>query len=210
MNILLADDHTIVREGIARLLRGEYPFAMISEVNNANDLLRLVNEGDWDVAIVDISMPLGDSGLEAIWKIREERPATRILVLSMHPAAQYAIRAMKAGASGYVTKDSATLELVKAINQIVSGKRYLPPEVADLLADSLANPQPRSLEYLSDRELEVLRFLGGGHTVAEIARTLNLARNTVNTFRARIVEKLHFHNNMELIKFACEHHLSSE
>jgi DNA-binding NarL/FixJ family response regulator len=208
MKILIADDHTIVREGITMLLREAYPFAEIIDVSDSVDLMKSVMKGKWDVVICDISMPPGDSGLDAIKKIKEYAPGTPVIILSMHAADQYAVRAIKAGASGYLTKGAATLELVKAVNQVLSGRKYLSPEVADALADAFEHSQNKqTVENLSDREFEVFKLLASGKPISDIAKQLILSTNTISTFRARVFEKMGFHNNMELIKYAVDNKL---
>jgi DNA-binding NarL/FixJ family response regulator len=197
MKILLADDHTIVREGIKMLLREAYPAAEIVDVSDAVDLMKLVYKSTWDVIVCDISMPPGDSGLEAIKSIKEHSPKTPVIILSMHAADQYAVRAIKAGAMGYLTKGAATLELVKAVNQVLSGKKYLGPDVADVLADAFGSTgNNHSIENLSDREFEVFKLLASGKSISDIAKHLVLSSNTVSTFRARVFEKMGFHNNL--------------
>jgi len=208
MKVLIADDHTIVREGIRMLLTEAYPFAEITDVSDSVDLIKLVLKQKWDVIICDISMPPGDSGLEAIKQIKEHSPGTPVIILSMHAPDQYAVRAIKAGASGYLTKGAATLELVKAVNQVMSGRKYLSPDVADALADAFENSsQSRSVENLSDREFEVFKLLASGRSISDIAKQLILSTNTISTFRSRIFEKMGFQNNMELIKFAVDNKL---
>lgn len=208
MRILIADDHTIVREGVKMLLREAYPQADIVDAVDSMDMLAKVDTGKWDVIISDISMPPGDSGLEAIKRIKEKTPSTPVLILSMYAPEQYAVRSMKAGASGYLTKSAAALELVKAVNKVLSGRRYISENVAGILADAFEKPdQERSIEHLSDRELEVFKLLAKGNSVADIAKQLILTVNTVNTFRGRLLEKLKFQNNLELIKFAVDNQL---
>ncbi len=205
MKVLIADDHTIVREGIKMLLTEAYPFAQITDVSDSVDLIKLVLKQKWDVIICDISMPPGDSGLEAIKQIKEHSPGTPVIILSMHAPDQYAVRAIKAGASGYLTKGAATLELVKAVNQVLSGKKYLSPDVADALADAFEHgTNSRSVENLSDREFEVFKLLASGKSISDIAKQLILSTNTISTFRSRIFEKMGFQNNMELIKYAVD------
>lgn len=208
MRILIADDHTIVREGIKMLLTEAYPLAEIVDVSDAVDLMRLVYKEKWDVIICDISMPPGDSGLEAVKKIKEHSPKTPVIILSMHSPDQYAVRSIKAGAMGYLTKGAATLELVKAVNQVMSGRKYLSPDVADALADAFEHiDSAKSVESLSDREFEVFKLLASGHSISDIAKELILSSNTVSTFRARIFEKMGFHNNLELIRYAVDNKL---
>ena len=208
MKILIADDHTIVREGIIRILKEAFPFAEITDVCDSVDLIKQVLKGVWDVIICDISMPPGDSGVEAVKKIKELAPRTPVIILSMHAVDQYAVRAIKAGASGYLTKDTATLELVTAVNRVLSQRKYLSPEVADAMADAFENDNnDRSVENLSDREFEVFKLLASGKSVSEIAKQLILSTNTISTFRAKLNEKMGFHNNMELIKYAVDNKL---
>jgi two-component system invasion response regulator UvrY len=208
MRILIADDHTIVREGIKMLLTEAYPAAEIVDVSDAAALLREIAKGKWDVVISDISMPPGDSGLEALQKIKALTPSTPVIILSMQAPEQYAVRAMKYGASGYLTKGAATLELVNAVNMVLSGRKYVSPEVAYVLADAFENiSHKQTIEKLSERELEVFRLLASGKTISEISKDLVLSSNTISTFRGRIFEKMGFHNNMELIKYAIDNKL---
>lgn len=208
MRILIADDHTIVREGIKMLLTEAYPLAEIVDVSDSVDLMRFVYKEKWDVIICDISMPPGDSGLEAVKKIKEHSPKTPVIILSMHSPDQYAVRSIKAGAMGYLTKGAATLELVKAVNQVMSGRKYLSPDVADALTDAFEHiDSAKTVESLSDREFEVFKLLASGHSISDIAKELVLSSNTVSTFRARIFEKMGFHNNLELIRYAVDNKL---
>ena len=208
MRILIADDHTIVREGIKMLLTEAYPLAEIIDVSNAVDLMKLVYKDKWDVIICDISMPPGDSGLDAVKQIKEYAPKLPVIILSMHAPEQYAVRAIKAGAIGYLTKGAATLELVKAVNTVLNGKKYLSPDVADVLADAFEHiNSSKTVESLSDREFEVFKLLASGKSISDIAKQLILSANTVSTFRARIFEKMGFHNNLELIRHAVDNSL---
>jgi DNA-binding NarL/FixJ family response regulator len=208
MRILIADDHTIVREGIKLLLTESYPLAEIVDVSDSVDLMKRVYKEKWDVIICDISMPPGDSGLEAIKQIKENSPKTPVIILSMHAPDQYAVRSIKAGAMGYLTKGAATFELVKAVNQVMLGKKYLSPDVADVLADAFENlHNTRSVESLSDREFEVFKLLASGKSISDVAKQLILSTNTVSTFRSRIFEKMGFQNNLELIRYAVDNKL---
>jgi two-component system invasion response regulator UvrY len=208
MRILIADDHTIVREGIKILLLEALPFAEVVDVTDSACLLKMVYKEKWDVVITDISMPPGDSGLEAVKKIKEHSPGTPVIVFSMHSPDQYAVRAMRAGASSYLSKSAAAMELVNAVNQVKAGKRYISEEVAAVLASAFERKDlDRSIENLSDRELEVFKLLAVGKSVSEIAHELILSINTINTFRGRLLEKMHFQNNMELIRYAVDNHL---
>lgn len=208
MKILLADDHVIVRNGIKVLLTGSIPFAEVTEVSDGAELLEQLPKQNWDIVISDITMPPGDSGLETIYKIREEFPRLPIIILSMHAVDQYAVRAIKAGASGYLHKGDASQDLIKAVNFVMSGKKYLTPEVADALAETLeTGAAERSLNNLSNRELEVFKMLASGKSVGDISRELDLSSNTVSTFRSRIFEKMAFNNITELIKYAIDEKL---
>jgi two-component system invasion response regulator UvrY len=208
MRILIADDHTIVREGIKLLLSEAFPVADIVDVVDSATMLKLVYRDKWDVVITDISMPPGDSGLEAVKKIKEHTPGTPVIVFSMHSPDQYAVRAMRAGAAGYLTKSVAAMELVNAVNQVKSGRRYISDDVAAVLAAAFERKDiDRSIENLSDRELEVFKLLAVGKTVSEIANELILSINTINTFRGRLLEKMNFQNNMQLIRYAVDNRL---
>jgi len=206
MKILIADDHAIMRDGIAMLLTEAYQSAKITGVPDSAALLELVKKQKWDVIITDISMPPGESGLEAVKIIREMAPLTPVLVLSMHPADQYAIRAIKAGASGYLTKSGAPMELIKAVNCVIAGEKYLSPEVAHLLAEACQeNDKSPKLENLSNREFQVYQKLAEAKTINDIAKDLNLSANSVSTFRTRIFTKMRFLNNLELIRYALDY-----
>jgi two-component system invasion response regulator UvrY len=208
MRILIADDHTIVREGIKMLLNDAYPLAEIVDVSDSVDLMKCVYKQKWDVIICDISMPPGDSGLESIKLIKDNSPKTPVIILSMHTPDQYAVRAIKAGAMGYLTKSAATLELVKAVNQVLSGRKYLSPDVADVLADAFENHNSATgVETLSDREFEVFKLIASGKSISDIAKQLVLSNNTVSTFRTRVFEKMGFQNNLELIRYAVDNKL---
>lgn len=208
MKILLADDHEIVRNGIKVLLMGSIPFAEVTEVCDGTELLEQLPKQNWDIVISDITMPPGDSGLETIYKIREDFPRLPIIILSMHTVDQYAVRAIRAGASGYLHKGDASQELIKAVNYVMNGKKYLTPEVADALAETLeTGAAERSLNNLSNRELEVFKMLASGKSVGDISKELDLSSNTVSTFRSRIFEKMAFNNITELIKYAIDEKL---
>lgn len=207
MKILIADDHSVVRKGLRLILAEAYPNAVIQEVGDAVDLLKKASKETWTVIISDISMP-GRSGVETIKELKELVPKTPVLILSVHAAEEYAVRTIKAGASGYLTKDSAPDELVKAVETIVGGRRYITADIAELLADSYNENLDKDIhQHLSDRELEVFKLLSAGKSISDMANTLSLSVNTISTYRARILEKMHMHNNTELIKYAIEHKL---
>ena len=204
MKVLVADDHAIVRKGLKQILLEEYPFGEIEECANAEELLQKANEGKWDVIISDISMP-GRSGLEALHQIRLSHPRLPVLILSMHPEEQYAIRALKAGASGYCSKDQAHEELVNAVKKVLTGKKYITPSLAETLATQLEEENTQEpYKRLSDREFDVFRLLAAGRSVSEIAEILSLSSTTISTYRARILAKMSFKTNADLTRYALE------
>lgn len=204
MKVLVADDHAIVRKGLKQILLDEYPFGEIEECANAEELLQKAIDGNWDVIISDISMP-GRSGLEALQQIRVAHPRLPVLILSMHPEEQYAIRALKAGASGYCSKELAQEELVNAVRKVLSGKKYITPTLAETLAAQLEEENGKEpYKRLSDREFDVFRLLAGGKSVSEIADILSLSSTTISTYRSRILTKMNFKTNTDLIRYALE------
>ncbi len=207
MRILIADDHSIVRNGLIALLRIEFKNAEIVETTNAGDAIDKARHGSWDIILMDISMP-GGSGIEALKQIRADGVKSPILMLSMQPEDQYAIRALKAGASGFVNKESATEELVAAVHKVLSGKKYISNEVSEKLASSftdIGNKLPH--ETLSDREMQVLELIASGKTISDVAAEIHLSVNTISTYRARLLEKLSLNNNAELTRYAIDHKL---
>lgn len=208
LRILIADDHTVVRKGLRQILLEEFPTADITETADAATLFMKVLREDWDVVITDISMP-DKSGLEVLQQIRRDYPRLPVLILSAHSEDQYAIRALKAGASGYLCKDSASEELVTAIRRILLGKKYITASLAEKLAfhlDQEEGDRPPH-ESLSDREFEVLKFLASGKVVSEIASQLCLSVTTISTYRARILTKMNLKTNYDLTRYAMENHL---
>ncbi|MDH3286896.1 MAG: response regulator transcription factor [Betaproteobacteria bacterium] len=210
IRVLLADDHTIVRAGLKELLSETGDIAVSGEANNGAEALARIREGDYDIAVLDMSMP-GRSGIELIRQVKQEKPRLPILVLSMHSEEQYAVRALKAGASGYLTKESAADQLVAAIRRIAAGGAFVTPETAQRLAldvNNAATAAPHTL--LSDREFQVLRLIAGGTSVSEIARQLSLSVKTISTHKTRIMRKMQLANQAELIRYAIEHKLLDE
>lgn len=208
MKFLIADDHAIVRKGLVQMLREEFPSAQVTEVANSNEVLEQVKNQIWDVILLDISMP-GRSGIETLKQIRSEGIKAPILMLSMHPEEQYAIRVLKAGASGFLNKESATEELLIAVHKVLSGRKYLTASVAEKLAETIgADSEKPAHALLSDREMQVLQHIASGETVSEIAEKLSLSVNTISTYRTRILEKLNLNNNAELTRYAMDHHLA--
>jgi DNA-binding NarL/FixJ family response regulator len=207
LRILIADDHMVVRKGLHQILKEEFLVADIVEVGDADELFNRVLKEAWDVVITDISMP-GRSGLEVLQQIRQHYPKLPVLVLSVHPEDQYAIRVMRAGASGYLNKDSAPELLVKAIHRLLLGKKYITASLAEKLAETLdqdANRLPH--EQLSDREFEVLKLLAEGMAVGDIAQKLTLSPTTVSTYRARVLQKMNAKSNADLTRYAVENKL---
>jgi two-component system invasion response regulator UvrY len=207
MKILIADDHAIVRRGLREILLDEYPSSLIGDASDAEELLKKVFEEEWDLIISDVSMP-GRSGLDALKQIKQAFPKLPVLIMSIYSEDQYAVRAFRAGASGYFNKNSIHEELFQAIESVRKGKKYITPAVAEKLAEAIPienTAQPHQL--LSDREFEVFKLLASGKTVSEIAYQLSLSANTVSTYRSRILEKMNLHSNNELIRYALEEKL---
>jgi DNA-binding NarL/FixJ family response regulator len=204
---LIADDHSLIRKGLSTLLREEFPGAEVSEVTDSNDLIKEAVVKKWDLIISDISMP-GRNILETLKQLKKILPATPVLILSVHPEDQYVVRALKAGASGYLNKESHPEELLKAVRQLLLGKKYVSAEGAEKLAASFGDdPNQLPHEKLSEREFDVLKRLASGKTVSEIASTLALSVNTISTYRSRILEKMNMQNNAELTLYAVENKL---
>jgi two-component system invasion response regulator UvrY len=208
MKFLIADDHAIVRRGLAQILCEEFPAAKVSEVANSNEALEAVRRENWDVILLDISMP-GRNGIETLKQIRSEGIRSPILMLSMHSEDQYAVRVLKAGASGFVNKESATEELLVAVHKVLSGRKYITASVAEKLAQTIGGDGRQSAhELLSDREMQVLHLIASGKTVSEVADELSLSVNTISTYRTRLLEKLSLNNNAELTRYAIDNHLA--
>ena len=207
INILIADDHAIVREGLKQILADEADMVVSGEAADGQEALRTARTEAWDVLVLDITMP-GRTGFDILQALKQEHPDLPVLVLSMHAEEQFAVRALKAGAAGYLTKESAPDELVKAIRQVVAGRKYVSANLAELLALSLdsATDQPRHAT-LSDREFQVMRLLAGGKTATQIAEGLALSVKTISTYRTRILEKLDLKNTAEIIHYAIQHRL---
>ena len=209
IGVLLADDHTIMRAGLRQLLKLSGDIEVTAEATNADEVLRAVRERSFDVAVLDMAMP-GRSGVELIGRVKAERPHLHVLVLSMHSAKHYAVRAIRAGASGYLSKESAAEELVAAIRRVAAGGMYITSETAALLAAEARGERPAAHGRLSNREFEVLRLLVGGRAPGQIAKELNLSVKTVSTHKSRILQKLGLETELELIRYALEHGLAGE
>ena len=207
LRILIADDHTVVRKGLRQILLEDFPAAFIEEVADAEELIKKVMTDTWNVVITDLNMP-GRSGLDALNQIKHMSPELPVLVLSVLPEEQYALRVLKAGASGYLNKDSASEELVKAVQRVLLGKKYISAAVAEKLAGTFNTEVDKPVhELLSDREFDVMKLLASGKTVSDIAITLSLSVTTVSTYRARLMAKLNMKTNSDLTKYAIEHKL---
>ena len=207
MKILLIDDHAVVRHGLKQILADEFRRATFGEARNAQEALDLAWKENWDVVVLDVTMP-GRSGLEVLREIKKHKPRVPVLVLSMHPENQFAVRVLKRGASGYMNKESAPAELVGAIKKVLAGGRYVSTSLAEKLATYLSSDsQKPAQDLLSDREFQVLRLIASGKIVSEIARELSLSVKTISTYRTRILEKMGLRNNAELMHYAMQNQL---
>ncbi len=204
MKIIIADDHAVVRKGLRQILLEMSGVKVVEEVDNGPALIERITNDSFDFVVLDISMP-GQSGLQALKEVRDRKPKLPVLILSIHPEEQYALRALKGGASGYITKDSAPEELVKAIQKILSGHKYISPSIMDKLADNFSDKLPH--ELLSDREYEVFALIAIGKTVTNIADELSLSVKTVSTYRSRIYEKMNMKSRTELTIYAIQNEL---
>ncbi len=207
VKLLIADDHAVVRQGIRQILSDAPEVHIVAEAANGAEALELMRQSDVDVVLLDLSMP-GLNGLDVVRQVRHDRPAVRILVLSVHPEEQYAVRVMKAGASGYLSKASAPEELISALRCIASGHRYVTATLAERLAAELetgANKLPH--ELLSDREYQVLLLMAEGLRVQDIAERLTLSAKTVSTYRTRLLQKMNMRGSTELVRYALRHGL---
>lgn len=207
IRVVLADDHRMVRAGLKEILADTGDIEVVGEATNGHEVMARVRELLFDLLVLDMSMP-GRSGIDLIRQVKSEKPALRILVLSMHSEEQYAVRALKAGAAGYLTKEGAADELVAAIRRIAGGGAYVSPETAQRLALGLeAGSERPPHESLSDREMQVFHMIAAGKSVTDIADTLTLSVKTVSTHKTRIMQKLNAHNQTDLIRYAIRHKL---
>jgi DNA-binding NarL/FixJ family response regulator len=207
IRIAIADDHAIVRQGLRQILAAHGDFEVIGEAANHGEVMQLLRKQDCDVLLLDIAMP-GKNGIDTLKQVRIEKPKLPVLVLSMYPEDQYAFRALKAGASGYLTKMTAADQLVDAIRTITRGRKYITPELAESLAESFDRDteiEPHSL--LSDREFQTLKLIAAGKPLAQIGAELALSPKTVSVYRARLLAKLGLHTNADLTRYAIEHGL---
>ncbi len=207
MRILIADDHHLVRIALRYILTEAYPDIILEEVDNTVALFKKAVKEKWDLIISDLSFP-GQSGLEVLKQIKTHVPKTPVLILSMHPAQEYAIRCITAGSSGYLTKDNISEELIKAVDQILSGRKYLNLEVAEILASSYENKtKSNAHENLSDREYQIFKMLIDGLKMNDIAEKLSISINTVRSHKVHIQKKMNLQGDADLIKYGIQHHL---
>jgi DNA-binding NarL/FixJ family response regulator len=207
MRILIADDHPLVRQGLRQVLEAHDGLRVVGEAKDGDDAMALAGRLEWDVAVVDYNMP-GKSGVELVKELRRRHPERPVLVLSMYPEDRYALRLLKAGAAGYLNKESAPAELVGALQKVAAGGRYVSAALGEKLALAMAGDgEEPAYEKLSDREYQIMWLLASGKTVGDIARQLFLSANTVSTYRARILKKLEVRNNAELMRYAIRHQL---
>ncbi len=208
IKVFIADDHAVVRKGLMRILEEAVDMTVSGEAGGGQELLEKVSKNACDVVLLDISMP-GRDGLETLKLLKRDKPALPVMILSMYPEEQYAIRALKNGAAGYVTKESAPDELVSAIRKVSQGRKYVSASLAERLAEELEDGgKARAHERISDREYQVLCMMGAGKTVSEIAGELSLSVKTISTYRSRILEKMNLKNNSEIIRYVLENALS--
>jgi len=207
LKIGIADDHDIVRQGLKQIISDTDNMVVMGEASNGQELIEMVRKKPFDVLLLDISMP-GRSGIEILKQLKIEKPNLPVLMLSMHPEDQYAIRALKAGASGYISKDSASEVLVEAIRKAAQGRKYISPSLAEKLAGTISHDvDEKAHESLSDREFQILVMLAQGKSVSEIGKELFLSVKTISTYRRRILDKMNLKNNAELTHYAIEHEL---
>ncbi len=207
IKILIADDHPIVRKGLRELIEETPDMTVADEASTGQEVLKKIHERDYDVVLLDISMP-GRSGLDVLKELKTLKPKLPVLVLSIHPEEQYAVQALKAGASGYLTKESAPDELISALKKASEGRKFVSSSLAEKLAHDLERETERPPhETLSVREYEVMRMIASGKTVTQIARELYLSPKTISTYRSRVLEKMRLRNNAELVHYAIKNNL---
>lgn len=208
MKFLLVDDHAIVRRGLREIVEEAFDGVEVAEAASASEAMSHILADRWDAVVLDITMP-GRNGLDVLRDAKRTHPDMPVLILSMHPEDQYAMRTLAAGADGYLTKEAATTELVSALQEVLRGRRYVSQAVGNLLADKVGRGNDGPLhEQLSDREFEVMRLIAGGRTVSQIADELSLSVKTVSTYRHRMLEKLRLKTNAEVVRYAMDRGLS--
>ncbi len=209
INIIITDDHAVVRKGLKQIIEEIPGFVVTGEASSGNELLEMVKKERYDVVILDISMP-GKDGLDTLKELRQIAPELPVLVFTIYPEEQYAVRLLKAGASGYINKESSPEELLKAIERVTRGRKYISPQLAELLANNLDNTAPDEMplhEALSDREFQVMCMIASGKTPTQIANELALSINTISTYRIRILEKMKMKSNAEITHYAIKNRL---
>jgi two-component system, NarL family, invasion response regulator UvrY len=205
LRILIADDHPIVRRGLQQILSSEADVANVGEAQNSTEVFELVRSQQWDVVVLDITMP-GRGGLDTLKELKRLYPALPVLILSMHPEDQYAVRAFRSGAAGYINKESAPDELVKAIRKITRGGKYVSPTLGEKIA-FVMEAEPSSHHSLSDREYQVMILMASGKTLTQVAGEMSLSVKTISTYRERILSKMKMKSNAELTYYAIKHNL---
>ena len=208
IRVVVADDHPLLRAGLVSVLNASPDLRVVAEAGNGAEVLRAIRDTPLDVLLLDVSMP-GKSGLDLLRQIRKDHARLPILIVSSHPEDQYAVRALKAGASGYVTKMSAPADLVTAVRTVSLGRKFITPAIAEMLADHVEHPTDGTPhESLSDREFQTLKMIGAGHSLTEIAEVLCISVKTVSVYRSRVLEKMQMKNNVELTRYVVEHGLT--
>jgi len=207
VRILIVDDHFVVRQGLKTILLERFEDAIFGDAANAQEALDKAWQEPWDIVLLDINMP-GRGGLDALKELKQSLPKLPVIILSMHPEEQFAIRALKQGAASYIRKDSAGNELVRGVEAVLRGFKYITPSIAEKLATHLENDRPGAPhEALSDREYQVMCLIGSGKTVKEVGAELSLSVKTISTYRSRILEKMKIRNNSELMRYVLQHKL---
>ena len=210
IRVIVADDHPILRAGLVSVLNASTDIRVVAEAGNGAEVLKSMRDVNFDVLLLDVSMP-GKSGLDLMRQLRKEHPRLPILIVSSHPEDQYALRAIKAGASGYVTKMSAPAELVSAVRTVSNGRKFITPMLAELLADHIERPDDGTPhENLSDREFQTMKMIAAGHSLTEIADVLCISVKTVSVYRSRLLEKMRMKSNVELTRYVVENGLTDD
>ena len=208
IRVIVADDHPLLRAGLVSVLNASTDLRVVGEAGNGAEVLRSIRDTTFDVLLLDVSMP-GKSGLDLMRQLRKDHPRLPILIVSSHPEDQYALRAIKAGASGYVTKMSAPADLVTAVRTVATGRKFITPALAELLADHIERPDDGTPhESLSDREFQTLKMIAAGHSLTHIAEELCISVKTVSVYRSRVLEKMRMKGNVELTRYVVEHGLT--
>lgn len=207
ISILIADDHSVVRRGLCQILTEGFPDSTVDEAIDGNSIIEKIKQRKYDIVISDLSMP-GRTGLDVIVHLKLIQPKVPVLILSIHPEDQYALRVLNAGASGYLSKDLAPEELVEAVRTVLKGEKYMPPEISQkLLSKNIPSNSKPAHSYLSDREFEVMKMLALGNSISEIANLMLLSSTTVSTYRARILTKMNFNNNADIVLYSMKNNL---